>query len=416
MSLPTSFSTLRAPEKAGLVLRAMVLLGYPMIALLATLLGLGAETGKLTILYRVVVLGLALYVIVANMRYPLGGRLNGLLVTFFLLYIARLLYDWWIVDLAGASNALLFFFMLVVAPSLACMLAGTHAASDDQFAKLLLVLGSVFCIGTLAAQFTGLAYNPWADHGRETNRLAFEALNSISLGHAGAITFITSFYLFVEGRLSFYWRLALWTGFTVGGSVLVVANSRGPIIALAIALAGFFALRLRRLSYVMPILILAPLIISSDNELISNIFDRFVEQDPFQVNLSNLDRLHSQDAAIASFFKYPIFGEHYLDPALGAGAYPHNIVIETAMALGLVGLSVLGAMLAYAWTQILQFYNRSHPLLVMLFVQQFVAMQLSGALYGADAFFMLLGLALTARNVASQSAVAVQPQFSRQSI
>jgi O-antigen ligase len=416
MSQPTLSSTLRMPEKAALLLRALVLLGYPLIALLVTFLGLGAESGMISNPYRVAVLCLALYVLYSHMGTSLGGRLAGPLVIFFALYTARLLYDWWVTDIIGASTALLYFSMLVLVPCLASMVAGTNTESDKQFAKLLLVLGIVFSIGTLTAQLVGFAHNPWADQGSEYNRLAFEALNPISIGHAGAITLIAAFYLLVETRLTYYWRLALWTGLVLGGSVLVVSNSRGPIVALAIAIAGFFLLRLRRLSYVMPLLILAPLVISTDNEFIANIIDRFVEQDPFAVNLSNQDRQTSQEAAIESFLRHPIFGQHDIDPSLGAGSYPHNIIIETAMALGLVGLSVLGAMLAKAWAQVLRFYNRSHPLLVILFIQQFVAMQLSGALYGADAFFMLLGLALTARNVANQSAVAVQPQFRRQSM
>jgi O-antigen ligase len=416
MSQPTLSSTLRMPEKAALLLRALVLLGYPLIALLVTFLGLGAESGMISNPYRVAVLCLALYVLLADMKKSLGGRLSGLLVIFFALYTARLLYDWAFADITGASTALLYFVMLVIVPCWACLVAGTNAASDDQYAKLLLVLGIVFSIGTLTALLTGFAHNPWADYGREYNRLSFEALNPISIGHAGAITFITTFYLLVEARLTYYWRIAIWTGLGLGGSVLVISNSRGPIVALVLAIAGFFMLRLRRLAYIIPLLMLAPLVISTDNEFIANIVERFVEQDPFAVNLSNQDRQVSQEAAIASFLKYPIFGQHHADPALGAGSYPHNIVIETAMALGLVGLSVLGAMLVLAWTQILQFYNRSHPLLVMLFIQQFVALQLSGALYAADAFFVLLGLALTARNVANQSAVAVQPQFRRQSM
>jgi O-antigen ligase len=388
---------LTLPAKAGLLIRALVLLGYPLVALLITFLGLGASSTLLSIPYRAAVLVLALYVIGSHIKRPLGGHLNGLLVTFFTIYTARLLYDWWFPNIEGAGYSLIYFYGLVLVPTCSCMLAGADTVGDELFARLLLCFGLVFCLGALAAQFVGLAHNPWEKYGLENNRLTFEALNPISIGIAASITLLTAFYLLIETRPTFYWRLAVWAAIVLGGSVLLVANSRGPIISLAAAITAFFMLRMRRLTYLLPIAVFASLVVSSNNDLIANIVERFVEVDPFAVNLSNQGRLDSQAAAIESFKNNPILGEHYIDPALGTGEYPHNIIIETGMALGLVGLVVLGIMLFRVWFNMVYFSGKSHPLLSMLFFQQLVTMQFSGALFGADSYFMVLGLALTAR-------------------
>jgi O-Antigen ligase len=397
MNPQTTFSDLRLSTRAGLLLRTLILLGYPLIALLGTFLGFGAATTTLSIPYRVVVLMIALYITASNMNRPLGGHLNGWLITFFAIYTARLCYDWLFPDIIGAGYSLLYFFVLVLIPTCGCMLAGTDTVSDELFGKLLLCFGLVFCLGSLTAQFVGLSYNPWEKYGVENNRLTFEALNPISIGIAASVTLITAFYLLIETRPTFYWRIVSWAAVGLGGTVLLVANSRGPIISLAAAIAAFFMLRMRRLAYVLPVALLGSLIVSSNNDLFTNIIERFVDVDPFAVNLSNQERLDSQALAIQSLINHPILGEHYIDQSLGPGAYPHNIVIETGMALGLVGLSLLGLMLVRVWLNITHYYNRSHPLLMMLLLQQLVTMQFSGAIYGADSLFMLLGLALTAR-------------------
>ncbi|WP_287204143.1 hypothetical protein, partial [Mesorhizobium sp.] len=41
--------------------------------------------------------------------------------------------------------------------------------------------------------------------------------------------------------------------------------------------------------------------------------------------------------AISDFIDSPIVGKHFIDMNWGPGLYPHNILIETLMALGLVG-------------------------------------------------------------------------------
>ena len=90
-------------------------------------------------------------------------------------------------------------------------------------------------------------------------------------------------------------------------------------------------------------LLLLPQLLDEDGEL----WRRFstIEED-----VSALDRLLLQGNAISQYLDRPILGSAFVE--LRLLTYPHNLFIETAMALGVVGLVVLVAMLAGLWATV----------------------------------------------------------------
>ncbi len=374
-----------------MLLRVLILVGYPLIAIMVTFTGLSSATSLLTYPYRALVLALSLYIILRGQR----SRLDNLVMIFFTVYTIRLLYDWNISEITGAEQALLFFVMTVMMPVIASMRGGPYIFDDKLFAQWVLIPAMATLVLALSAQILGLGYNPWADQGVQSTRLQFNALNPISLGHVAGTTLICSFYLLFEKRQSLMLRIASWSGIALGGLLILLTNSRGPVMATAVALIWFFMLRTRRLVYAAPFLLILPFFLSTDTELVSRLLSRF-DWDIYD-NASNAGRIMAQRIAMEAFFENPIFGAYYIDPTVGEGNYPHNLIIETAMALGMVGLIMFAAMLLRAWWKVTTFYNVEHPLLVMLLAQQFIATQLSGALWAAGGFFMILTLCLTAR-------------------
>ncbi|MER8603906.1 O-antigen ligase family protein [Mesorhizobium sp. M1156] len=382
-------------ERIGLLIRVLILVGYPFVGIAVSFLGI--ESTTVTIPYRVFVLALAMFVILARIRRPLLGRLDALLLTFFVVYAIRLFWDWQFYEIPGADYSLLFFTMIVVAPSVATMLAG-DGFGDAAFAKFTMLTGLVVLAMAVLSSALGLGFNPWAEQGVKTTRLMFEALNPISLGNCGGITLIACIFMLMETHQGLYVRILSYCGVGLGAWVLLAANSRGPLIAVGLALAWFFVLRIRKMAYLAPVLLVLPLFIPNLDQMVDNVLERF--SGPFLENGSNLVRIQIQEAALQSFVNNPFFGDHYLDRNFGVGFYPHNIIIETAMALGLIGLAMLTIMFCRAWWRMFTFYKISHPFIVMLLTQQMVALQFSGAIWGADAFFMLLGMTLTARKLA----------------
>ncbi len=388
------------PLRLGLLLWVLVLVGYPLVGIILAYVDLPSTA--LTIPYRMMIFFLAFIIIVGSLLGRQSGRVDVLATVFFLVYAFRLWYDWQFTSIPDAERALLYFLVVVFVPVVATMLSGINRFHDSTFAKLLMLGALAVMIIAVLSYLLGKGFNPWAEQGGETIRLGFKALNPISLGHVAGTALICGFYLLYETRpKGMYPRVLAWSVVVMGCFVIVLANSRGPIVATGLALAWFFLVRFKRVAYIMPLLVLIPFFMSTDNILIANMTERFsvnVGED-----LSATGRLFAQELAIRAFLDYPIFGAYYIDPRLGAGSYPHNIIIETAMALGITGLIMIFAMLIRAAKKILLFYNASHPLLVLLLIQYFVGNQLSGALWGADAFFMLLTMCLTARPSSGRS-------------
>jgi O-antigen ligase len=176
---------------------------------------------------------------------------------------------------------------------------------------------------------------------------------------------------------------------------LFEANSRGPLIGFFLALVWYFASSVRRLSAISPLLIFIPFVSAVSIPAIQNTLETL--QGGWQIDPSSLGRLELQKLAIEDFLQEPLLGMHYLNPANGPHGYPHNILIESAMALGVIGALLLASLFVIAGTKILGYFGRQHALLSMLFLQQMVNSQLSGAIWNSSAFFMLLGIILSSQ-------------------
>ncbi len=376
-----------------MALRALVLVGYPVVGMVVSLAGV--EPTVLSNPYRVVVFALACAILARSLSEPAGKRVDPLVIAFFALYIGRLLYDWHFAEVPNADRALLYFVVLVVVPTVASMRAGLDNFDDARFARLVAAMAALVLVLSVFANESGMAASPWAQYGIQPSRLTFDALNPISLGHVGCTAVICCFFLLIETVQRPLLKLASLGGIALGVYVILLANSRGPILAVAAALTWFVALRSRRLIYAGPLLFGLLLLIPSDSLIISNVTERFGGD--FELNASNAARILAQRRAIEAFIENPVLGAYYIDTSLGEGNYPHNLTIESAMALGIVGLTMFLVLLLRAFRGIMKFFNADHPLLVMLLVQQFVGSSLSGALWGADGFFMMLSLCLIAR-------------------
>jgi hypothetical protein len=383
-------------ERLGLLTRVMILVGYPAVGVLVSFAGLIGNTRVLTAPYRVVAILIALPVIVAALGRRLPGRVDPLLGIFWLLYLIRLTYDWQFGGIDGAETALVFFLTAVMVPSIAAIVLGTNTYSDIAFARPLLISGSAVICAIYAAWFLGLGFNPWADQGVETTRLGFEALNPISIGMVSANVLVCAAFIFFASPPQGYFKFFVLGTMGLSAVLLLVANSRGPLVACALALTWFFTNKIKRLIYLVPFLLLALLFAPLEGDIIQNMLERFNVD--VAIDGASQDRIRAQKAAFAAFFDYPVFGAFHLDPELGIGYYPHNIVIEAAMALGLVGLLPLLTLMFRAARIAFADFGKEHPLIVTLLILHFFFAGLSGALWGVDTFYMLLGITLNSRS------------------
>ncbi len=185
-------------------------------------------------------------------------------------------------------------------------------------------------------------------------------------------------------------RIGLFLTVRLGVLSLVLSGSKGPALAL---LDCRFTWAARRgmlsglLLWVLPAAV--AILWLGDSPLMQRV--AVLEED-----LSTLDRLVLIQDVLAQVAASPLSGSAFVE--LNSGYYPHNIPLETAMALGIpVALVLLGLMalgLRRAWRAL---GTQSSDLLGLLYLQSFLAAWLSSALFGATMLWITLGRLLAHR-------------------
>lgn len=371
----------------------LVLSGFPFFSIVS---GFFPEFGNIpSIFFRCVVLVLSIVVFALSIS---RARLTGgyaLLLVFVFLYSVRLIAD---VVFIGPQlilpNAILFF-GVTIPPMIALATSGYDGSDERFFGKWLVYFGIVQCFYFSFVWVVGSGFNEWAEYGAETNRLALERLNPISMGHAAMTAIIAATVLLIDSRTGRDAKIVCYVAIGLASVAFLAANSRGPALAGAATLFWLFSRSLKR-SFLLVIVCIAALAAAEYfTGLLSVMLERFTWDT--DTNGSNLERVSVQAKAIASFISNPFFGAFSVDPTSADGDYPHNIFIESAMAMGVFGLALILLIVFAAWRKISTGLGKSCPLISALFIQKLVAFQFSGAIYFSDAFFAVLGFVLVAR-------------------
>ena len=333
---------------------------------------------------------------------PLRGKLDLWLFAFLLLYFIRLLYDFNFNVIPGNKYALQYFSIAVLVPVLAVSIGRFPKTTDLSIGKMVLCLGTLVAALTLAAEMLGLAYNPWEDQGVLNVRLGFEALNPITLGHTGVITMMCSLYLLGESGQSKAWRIIASLALLLGSAVVVKAGSRGALIALALCTIWFGTARPARFVFIIPLFLIALIFGVTQTDVVKHTIDT-IFGGGWVYDGSSLTRLEVQASAWADFKSAPLIGQHFASPFWDEGYHPHNLLIETAMALGVIGLILFAIIFVRVVRSIFTNFNREHPLLTLLLIGQTVNAALSAALWGADALYALVAICLAGQYSSSST-------------
>lgn len=380
----------------------LTLIGYPAVGLQASLLNL--DSMLLSIPFRIAVALLAVWVLVR--ARPNASQLwrPRWLFVFWLAYLVRLLWDLLVARIPGSSEALVFFLLTVLLPCTALGLAAPRL-DERRTATLLLAFGAAVCATAVLMQVSGLGAARSTTEQLD-GRLSFEAVNPITLGNVAATTLIAALCLTQRHPRPLEW-LALFAAAAVAGVCLMLAASRGPLLSLAFATIVFAAITGRWRWLALLVLLGLALVLDPDSEL----FTRFAT---IQEDESALLRLAAQANAITQFLDHPLLGSAFVE--LEFLEYPHNLFIETAMAVGIAGSVLLLTLLYKSLVGLRQVVRRGGLLLPLLFVQVFIGAQLSGGIWSNGPLWacvaLLLGLSrgqVLGRTRGRLSAQAPQP-------
>ena len=357
---------------------ALTVIGYPLAGIAAAVLDL--PSAAMSYPFRALVCTLALALVLSEWRARSNGRLHPWLALFWALYVARLLWD--IAAGPPDADAALFFFALTTLIPVYGIVRAAGRWDELLTARLVFMLGSLISAAAILIERQGYA----ADRSLTdmTGRLFLDTVNPITFGHAGVTTLIAAATLHFSGR-SAVGRFTLLAGSALAIGCIVLAASRGPVLALAIC-AFVVAVAQRRWSLAaLPILAVLAALSSDGFELVSRFAD--IDEDD-----SALERLVLQANALQMFADSPILGSAYAEFLLNT--YPHNMFIETAMALGIVGLVLIAGLTAIGLSRMWKRVRVGMTLLPLLFVQYFIGFQFSGALWGSSSFWACLALLL----------------------
>jgi O-antigen ligase len=327
--------------------------------------------------------GLAVLFTVALLRYLPAVRLQAMgvaLVLFASFCLLRLAWDFAVVGLEGAGQTLPLFVVTLLMPALAILSVPAKVWDERRIALGLLVIGAATAVAALIIHGANLAGERvfYAD----STRLAFEAVNPITLGHAGVSTLLAVFVLWDDPRRPRLPRAGLLIVAMLALSLTVATGARGPVVSLFVCLCLLALFQARwRLRVVILGMAMAPTAIVSDSTLVT----RFTTAG---IDPSSLERLQAQKNAIDQFLASPWVGNAYIETEMMM--YPHNPVIESAMATGVIGLLLFTLLFGNTLLIALRRLRRGQLMMALLSIQYLVSSLLSGSIYASSALWLVM--------------------------
>lgn len=362
--------------------------GYPFLASLSSLFSY-SNTSYSIYLRSFTIAACILYML--HYRPPSRGidaASLAVLVVFWTIYLFRMAYD----TTSPASNLSFDWSYYWIWAVGGCLIPAIALATRRLTIRQAPSIFPWVFVGTFAgAVFASLAGSgaviDQAGFSLETGRLRLEALNPISLGHLGATLIVFSVWSVIYVIWNRPWmRIVPFSGLIIGGYILLASNSRGPLISTGACLifilfmSNFrFKIRIAALCLVLAISFVPAARFVQDNFGVTT-FSRMVDMSIMEDASSSI-RLELYLNAIDGFMNNMWTGAGIEEPI--TRSYPHNVVIESFMSLGLCGGLMFVSLLTLVSLKAV-FTFRMAPQsgwLSLLFLQHLVGAMFSGALY-----------------------------------
>lgn len=353
--------------------------GYPLVGLVTDWFGFPPRFITAPFRLLVVLLSLAIAVpFLGETRITIPLRL---LFLFWFLYFCRVLSNDLLDNIADADTAWQLFIAASIIPAIG-MIAGAKFWNDF----LSSVLHTAFAAPLLLAiLYFGLNFG--AEKSvltDEMGRLAFDSLNPISIAYLAVCLLVSACCVYAYRRT--YVSLTMFIVlFLACVYAMDQAASKGPAVAVLAAL-GFIAVKKRlyigmALGVVVTFGFIAFYTFSNDSVMFSRVLD--MERDN-----STIERLGIVEDSINQIIDFPWFGSAFVE--FSSGTYPHNQMLEAAMAIGIpcgFFYVILGL-----YTLSLAFFSEAgdNLFLCALYIVATVNSFFSGAIYG-NAMMWLTG-------------------------
>ncbi|MBX9868556.1 MAG: O-antigen ligase family protein, partial [Burkholderiaceae bacterium] len=354
-------------------LLAILFVGYPISASISQLLE--RSDSEINIFFRFLVLILSIILMISSItkrRY----RLNALIVVFLFFYTIRFIFDLFYSSLPNVQRDLTFFVSITLIPLLA--LGGSFWWYDEKS-----VCKQISLIGGLAGLMIAYILIFKADSYLIEifgGRAAFTFLNPISIGYHGLYIASAASILFFRSSDKLT-RLVLGVVLFLGVYLMVMSGSRGPFVSLVFA-AGLVGLANPRASEMFGAIGLVMASTFLTIGALGLVLERF---EALGTDASSIERLEVLRLSYELGMENLLFGFAYIEPT--TGYYPHNLIVEATMALGLFGGALMILMQILLLLSAWRLARKGEWLLPILAAVQLVNAWISGSIWGGILFF-----------------------------
>lgn len=383
-------------QKTSVLLLGLMLSGYAFMAALQSVIG---GRNELVLLVRAITVILMIRLIWLSLSCGGSYKRNqfywALGAMFWFMYSIRIVYDLFIVELDltfGIKEYIVLGFGAGVLPYVAGRyMEFGHEGTRSLGSIVLLISISILLVWMeVLGVFPGQAIKSVA-HGR----LSIGTINPITIGHLGASLVIISSYLIVknEGKPSLYISLLL------GIVTAIASGSKGPLLAMLISITTMFlySSQGRFRIGVIPIFFLSSffLYLIAQSLEVNYGFQTISRVDNALIADTTQGRISMVLRAIDQFLSSPLVGSSLEEQI--AGFYPHNIVIESFMAGGVLLGSLMTVILIKGFLESFSMVRNRSPraLMGLLFIQYGVGSMVSGAIWSNGAMWLFLGAVLS---------------------
>lgn len=344
---------------------------------------------SVTVPYRAFALLISLLVIFLNLKKKISKPPLAVIILwlYWIALILRIFYDTNIrVDVRVNDTGQLWFYILgIILPAMFSIMQSYRSIDLDKALKWV-YFGTVLTMALSLFNNTSLLLDASEITGRAEGNLA---LNTISFGHLGTMGIVLSLYLLSKGKTSLIKKILFITVMLLSFLIMMRAGSRSPVLALLVIL--LFWLFTRGKNLVLGISIVAVLVIFLVIFIeyvldfmgdISPVMEARLRMSIYEGDTSYRNTLYEE--AFHAFLDNPILGQQFaLFDNSGGFFYPHNIIIEAFMALGILGGL---AMIYILWIAVKKSYfliktKDPHFWVCLILIQQIVLSMLGQFYY-----------------------------------
>ena len=382
--------------------------GFDLVTSLASLFlsDIAEHSQLVTIPFRAFSLLLSIIVLVLNLKNKINTNLSILCLFFYLsLLIIRLLYDFGLrtdIDTFRSDRTqVVLLFSSMIINTLATAKSYKNINFTLVFKYILLLYSIILVINFITVQEFTL------ESALIQTQVSAGLRNTIATGYIAATFILISLFYYTKGiNLSVY-KLILIPVIIIAIIILLRAGSRGPLLSVFIGIIIYFAFRNRNpLKIIIYSVLLLALAVLFYEDIISSIIKVSpIMADRIEFTLAEGDKLRMEyfNAGIEGFLNNPFTGSYaFVYTPFEWYEYPHQLVIESFMATGILGgIALIIVLFGVIKIIIINIQNKTPNLWIELIAITYVVRALTaGSIYfGEYPIIFILILLAQSKNI-----------------